>query len=215
MQAKGGTVAQAADPASGQITQLLKAMHSGDAHAAEELLPRVYAELHRLASAYMRRERPNHTLQPTALIHEAYMRLVGDEIDWTSRGQFIGFAARVMRQVLVDHARARMAERRAGGLHRVEMEDNLVVAPDIDPNRIDEILSIDQALSRLAREDKRKARVVELRYFGGLSVEQIAAVLNIAPRSVKRDWQLARIWLHRALRSHRAPEAAPEDAREE
>jgi RNA polymerase sigma-70 factor, ECF subfamily len=100
-------------------------------------------------------------------------------------------------------------------LGNVELEDNLVVAPDIDPNRIDEILSIDQALSRLAREDNRKARVVELRYFGGLSVEQIAAVLNIAPRSVKRDWQLARIWLHRALRSHRAPEAAPEDAREE
>jgi RNA polymerase sigma-70 factor (ECF subfamily) len=176
MLAEGESMNQPSDPASGRVTQLLMAMHSGDAQAAEELLPLVYSELHRLAAAYMRRERPNHTLQPTALIHEAYMRLVGEDIDWTNRGQFIGFAARVMRQVLVDHARAHAAERRAGGLHRVEMDDNLAAAPDIDPSRIDEILYIDQALSRLAREDPRKARVVELRYFGGLSVEQIAAV---------------------------------------
>jgi RNA polymerase sigma-70 factor (ECF subfamily) len=177
------------------VTELLKAMRAGDRGAADNLLPLVYNELHRLAQAYMRRERPDHTLQATALINEAYLRLIGEEIDWNSRSQFIGFAAHVMRQVLVDYARSHSAQRRAGGLHRVEMDDNLAVSPD----RIDEVVAIDEALQRLAAENPRQARVVELRYFGGLSVEQIAGILNVAPRSVKRDWALARIWLFRAL----------------
>jgi RNA polymerase sigma-70 factor (ECF subfamily) len=183
------------EPTPGDVTQLLKAMHDGDPAAAQNLLPLVYTELHRLAQAYMRRERPDHTLQATALINEAYLRLAGEDIDWNSRAHFIGLAAHVMRQVLVDYARQHNAERRAGGLHRVEMQDDLAISPD----RLDEVASIDQALTRLAASNPRQAKVVELRYFGGLSVEQIAQLLDIAPRSVKRDWSLARIALARDL----------------
>jgi RNA polymerase sigma factor (TIGR02999 family) len=180
---------------SGEVTQLLKAMHNGDPAAADRLLPLIYSELHRLARAYMRRERPDHTLQATALINEAYLRLAGEDIDWNNRAHFIGLAAHAMRQVLVDHARRHNAERRAGGLNRVEMHDDLAVSP----SRLDEIASVDQALTRLAANNPRQARVVELRYFGGLSVEQIARILEVAPRSVKRDWSLARIFLAREL----------------
>jgi RNA polymerase sigma-70 factor (ECF subfamily) len=179
----------------GQVTRLLKAMHAGDAQAAESLLPLVYAELHRLAKGYMRRERPDHTLQATALINEAYLRLVGEDIDWNSRAHFIGLAANVMRQVLVDYARGRKAEQRGGGLQRVEMQEELAISPE----KLDQVVELDAALNKLELENPRQARVVELRYFGGLSVEQIAALLGIAPRSVKRDWALARIWLFREL----------------
>ncbi len=180
----------------GEVTQLLKAMHDGNSAASDRLLPLVYSELHRLAQAYMRRERLDHTLQATALINEAYLRLAGKDIDWDSRGHFIGLAAHVMRQVLVDYARQHNAERRAGGLNRVEMHDDLAISPD----RLDEVASIDQALTRLAAKNPRQARVVELRYFGGLSVEEIAKILEVSPRSVKRDWSLARIWLFRQMR---------------
>lgn len=179
----------------GEITQLLQEMRKGNRTAAEQVLALLYNELHRLAESYMRRERPDHTLQPTALIHEAYLRLNGEEIDWQNRAHFIGIAAHVMRQVLVDHARARGAERRAGGLQRVELREDLAVSPE----RLDEVLSVDAALTQLATENARQARVVEMRYFGGLSVEQIAVVLDIAPRSVKRDWALARMRLAREL----------------
>jgi RNA polymerase sigma-70 factor (ECF subfamily) len=192
------------EPVPGDVTQLLKAMHAGDPAAADRLLPLVYAELHRLAKAYMRRERPDHTLQATALINEAYLRLAGEDIDWNNRAHFIGLAAHVMRQVLVDYARQHNAERRAGGLQRVEMHDDLAISPD----RLDEIASIDQALTRLAAHNPRQARVVELRYFGGLSVEQIATILEVAPRSVKRDWSLARIFLARELNPAAGPSAA-------
>ena len=195
------------DNDSGQVTQLLKAMHAGDAQAAESLLPLVYAELHRLAKGYMRRERPDHTLQATALINEAYLKLVGEDIDWNSRAHFIGLAANVMRRVLVDYARARNAEQRGGGLQRVEMQDELAVSAE----QLDEVEHLDEALKKLERENPRQARVVELRYFGGLSVEQIGALLQIAPRSVKRDWALARIWLFRELRpGAKNPEAEQE-----
>jgi RNA polymerase sigma-70 factor, ECF subfamily len=180
----------------GQVTQLLKAMRAGDAQAAENLLPLVYSELHRLAKAYMRRERPDHTLQATALINEAYLRLVGEDIDWNSRAHFIGLAAHVMRRVLVDYARARNAEQRGGGLQRVEMQEELAISAE----KLDEVEELDEALKRLEKENPRQARVVELRYFGGLSVEQIGSLLQIAPRSVKRDWALARIYLFRELR---------------
>jgi RNA polymerase sigma-70 factor, ECF subfamily len=179
----------------GEVTRLLKAMHDGDSGAAENLLPLVYAELHRIAAAYMRRERDGHTLQATALINEAYLRLVGEDIEWTNRAHFIGLAAHVMRRVLVDYARQHTAERRGGGLKRVEMEDNLAISPE----RLDEVLFLDEAMAKLAAYNARQARVVELRYFGGLSVEQIAEILNVAPRSVKRDWALARIFLFREL----------------
>ena len=195
------------DSDNGQVTQLLKAMHAGDTQAAESLLPLVYAELHRLAKGYMRRERPDHTLQATALINEAYLKLVGEDIDWNSRAHFIGLAANVMRRVLVDYARAHNAEQRGGGLQRVEMQDELAISAA----QLDEVEHLDEALKKLEKENPRQARVVELRYFGGLSVEQIGALLQIAPRSVKRDWALARIWLFRQLRpGAKNPEAEQE-----
>ena len=185
----------------GQVTQLLRAMSHGDAQAAETLLPLVYKELHRLASSYMRRERAEHTLQATALIHEAYLRLAHEDVDWKNREHFIDVAAHVMRRVLVDYARAHNAEMRGGGAKRVELVDGLAISVD----RIDEMLILDEALNRLALENSRQARVVELRYFGGLSIEQIGGLLGIAPRSVKRDWSLARLWLFRELRPGETP----------
>lgn len=183
------------DEDQGQTTRLLKALHAGDEAAADKLLPLVYAELHRVANAYMRRERPDHTLQPTALINEAYLRLIHEEVDWNSRAHFLGFAAHVMRRVLVDYARARNAEHRGGKLERVELQDHLAISP----GKLEQVALIDDALSRLEQQNPRQAKVVELRYFGGLSMEQIGAALGIAERSAKRDWSLARIWLYEQL----------------
>jgi RNA polymerase sigma-70 factor, ECF subfamily len=180
----------------GQITQLLNAMKHGDANAADRLLPLIYGELHRLAKSYMRRERPEHTLQATELINEAYLRLVQHGADWNNREHFIGAAAQVMRRVLVDYARSHRAQCRAGNLKKVELNEELAISPE----RLDEVTALDEALKRLAEENPRQAQVVELRYFGGLSVEEIAAHLGIAPRSVKRDWSLAKIWLFKELR---------------
>ena len=178
-----------------QVTQLLQAMRTGDPVAAETLLPLIYKELHRLARGYMRRERPDHTLQPTALIHEAYLKLAHQDVDWQNRDHFFGVAANVMRRVLVDYARAHKAERRDGGLKRVDLDEGLAISPA----RMEQVLIIDEVLGRLEAEHPRQARVVEMRYFGGLSVEQIGEILGVAPRSVKRDWALARIYLLREL----------------
>jgi RNA polymerase sigma-70 factor (ECF subfamily) len=175
----------------GQVTQLLKAMRAGDPQAAQDLLPLVYAELHRLAKSYMRRERPDHTLQATALINEAYLRLAGEEIDWKNRAHFIGLSAQVMRRVLVDHARAHNAEQRGGGLQRVEMQEELAISPE----KLDQVQQIDHLLKKLEKENPRQARVVELRYFGGLTFEEIGGLLQLTSRTVKTDWALARIWL--------------------
>jgi RNA polymerase sigma factor (TIGR02999 family) len=185
----------------GQVTKLLKAMAKGDREAADKLLPLVYGELHRLASSYMRNERPDHTLQATALINEAYLRLAREDTDWNSREHFIGVAANVMRRVLVDYARAHRAEQRGGGLKRVEMQDELALSVE----KLEEVEALDEALSNLEGHNPRQAKVVELRYFGGLSVEQIALLLQVSPRSVKRDWSLARIWLFRDLQPGAAP----------
>jgi RNA polymerase sigma-70 factor, ECF subfamily len=179
----------------GRVTVLLKAMRAGDGNAENDLLPLVYQELHRLAQSYMRRERPDHTLQPTALIHEAYLRLAGEDVDWKNREHFIGVAAHVMRRVLVDHARAHRASVRGGDRKRVDLEEGVAVSAE----RSDEVLLVDSALERLAKTNLRQARVVELRYFGGLSMEEIAAVLSISLRSAKRDWSLARIWLFQEI----------------
>lgn len=184
----------------GQVTRLLKAMRDGDATAEQRLLPLVYHELHRLARSYMRRERPDHTLQATALINEAYLRLAGGEVDWKNREHFIGIAAQVMRRVLVDHARAHNAEIRGGGLKRVDLDEDLVLSSA----RNNELLQLDEALHRLADSNARQARVVELHYFAGLSMEEIAALLHISTRSVKHDWSLARIWLFEELRTNRS-----------
>jgi RNA polymerase sigma-70 factor (ECF subfamily) len=185
----------------GQVTKLLKAMAKGDSEAADKLLPLVYGELHRLASSYMRNERPDHTLQATALINEAYLRLAREDTDWNSREHFIGVAANVMRRVLVDYARAHRAEQRGGDLKRVEMQDDLAISVE----KLDEVEALDEALRNLELHNPRQGKVVELRYFGGLSVEQIASLLQVSPRSVKRDWSLARIRLFRELK----PDAAP------
>ncbi len=178
------------------VTLLLQAMREGDAGAAEQLLPLVYAELHRLAKGYMRREREGHTLQPTALIHEAFLRLAPNPMDWQSRGHFLAVAATVMRRVLVDHARGRNAEMRCGGIPHVAIEE----AQAAGAERSIDVLALDEALARLAEREPRQARVVELRYFAGLSVEEIAALTGVAPRTVKRDWAMARMWLFEQLR---------------
>lgn len=191
-----------------EVTQLLKAMHAGDSRAADKLLPLVYQELHRLARSYMRRERAEHTLQPTALINEAYLRLAHDDVDWQNRGHFIGVAAQVMRRVLVDYARQHKAEMRGGGLKRVELQEGLAISTD----QMDDVVVLDEALGRLAEHNPRQARVVELRYFGGLSIDEVAAIVGVTPRSVKRDWALARVWLFRELRPHVPESEADTDA---
>jgi len=183
------------DSAGGEVTLLLRAMKSGDESAAGRLLPLVYNELHRLARHYMQRERSDHTLQPTALINEAYLRLAHDNVDWQSRQHFIGVAATVMRRVLVDHARAHNAAMRGGDLQRVELDEGLAISRE----RSTELLALHDALNRLEEINPRQAKVVELRYFAGLSVEEIAGVLNVSPRSVKRDWALARLWLFKEI----------------
>jgi RNA polymerase sigma-70 factor (ECF subfamily) len=185
----------------GDVTLLLRAMKNGDEHAAEQLLPLVYNELHRLAKSYMRRERPDHTLQPTALINEAYLRLARESVDWQSRQHFIGFAANVMRHLLVDHARAHNAKMRAGDLERVELEEGFMISRE----RSNEVIALHDALGTLEGVDPRQAKVVELRYFGGFSVEEIGEILEMSPRSVKRHWALARIWL---LKHMAAPPSA-------
>jgi RNA polymerase sigma-70 factor, ECF subfamily len=179
----------------GQVTQLLKAMAHGDQRAAEDLLPLVYAELHGLARSYMRRERPDHTLQATALINEAYLRLAHEDTDWNSREHFMGVAANTMRRVLVDYARAHKAEHRGGKLQKVELKEELVLSFD----KLDEVEWLDEALKRLEKHNTKQSRIVELRYFGGLAIEEITAVMGISERSVRREWTLARLWLFRQL----------------
>src|SRR6476646_2738574 len=181
----------------GEDTLLLRAMKAGDKAAAEKLLPLVYSELHRVARLYMLRERNDHTLQPTALINEAYMRLANNTVDWQSRQHFIAVAANMMRRVLVDHARAHNAGIRGGGAPHVEFEEEHIVSPE----RSSELIALDGALDKLEKLNPRQAKVVELRYFAGLSVEQIGSILEVSPRSVKRDWALARIWLYKEIQS--------------
>jgi RNA polymerase sigma factor (TIGR02999 family) len=185
----------------GEVTQLLNAMTRGDSGAAEKLLPLVYSELHRLAASYMRRERPDHTLQATALINEAYLRLARGDEEWNSREHFIGMAANVMRHVLVDYARAHKAQQRDGGMKRVELREDLAISAE----KLEEVVALDEALRSLESLRPRQGKVVELRYFGGLSMEQIASLLEVSERSVKRDWSLARIWLFRELQQGSNP----------
>lgn len=178
------------------VTALLAAWGRGDEAARDRLVPIVYAELRRRAASYLRRERAGHTLQPTALVHEVYMRLVGQQgIPWQNRAQFYGVAAGMMRRILVDHARSRRAGKRGGGAVHVEWEDDLK-APG--GGQVD-IAAVDDALNDLARLDPRQSQIVELRYFGGLSIEETADVLKISPATVKREWIVARAWLYRQV----------------
>ena len=182
------------------VTNLLRAWRAGDAGAGEQLLPIVYAELHRRAAAAMRREDAGHTLQPTALVHEAYMRLVDQrQGDWQNRSQFYGIAARMMRRVLIDHAREHLAAKRGGGAQQVTLSGIEAAGSDDAV----EVLALHDALEKLAALDERQAKVVELRYFGGLSVEEAAEALDISPATVKREWATARAWLKRELAGSR------------
>lgn len=186
----------AAVPEQGEVTALLLRWQHGDAAAFDQLLPLVYAELRSMAARQLRRERSGHTLQPTAVVHEAYMRLVDQRrVSWQNRAQFFGVAARLMRRVLVDHARARQAVKRGGLETRVPLQD---FDASVEPPAVD-LVDLDDALTRLAGLDAEQARVVELRFFGGLTVEETAEVVGSSPATVKRDWRSAKAWLFREL----------------
>jgi RNA polymerase sigma factor (TIGR02999 family) len=182
--------------APGQITVLLHASAQGDAAAETELLSLVYSELRRRADSYMRRERPGHTLQPTALVHEAWLRLRDQDCQWENRSHFFGVAAQQMRRILVDHARRRSAQKRAAIEDRVSFENALITARE----RPEELLAIDDALGRLADQFPRQEKTIELRFFGGYTEQEIAAILDHSLETVKRDMKFARTWLSRELR---------------
>ena len=178
------------------ITHLLKEWSEGDERALEELTPLVYGELRQQAARYLRRERPGHTLQATALINEAYLRLIdAKEVQWQSRAHFFAIAANLMRRILVDHARRRDAEKRGGSQLLLTLDDSLAIANETGVD----LLAIDEALTKLAEIDSQQARVVELRFFSGLSVDETAAALGVSPKTVKRDWSVARAWLRREI----------------
>lgn len=182
------------------LTRLLRDWSKGDEKAATELFPIIYEELRRLARRYMSRERPDHTLQTNALIHEAYLRLAGQtRATWQNRSEFFAVAAQMMRRILVDHARSRAYQKRGGSIVRVpvDVDQSALVAPERGPD----LIALDSALERLAAFDARKAKVVELRYFGGLEVQEIAEVLGISTVTVTRDWKMAKAWLRQELRA--------------
>jgi len=181
-----------------EITQMLVAWSEGDQAALEQLTPLVYRELHRLAKGYLRRERDGHLLQTTALINEAYLRLIDwKDVRWQNRAHFFGVAAQLMRRILVDFARTRHQARHGGGARQVSFEE----AEAMSVERSAELIALDEALEQLSTIDPRRSRIVELRFFGGLSEEETAEVLKVSPRTVRREWSLARAWLHRELRA--------------
>jgi len=179
-----------------EVTRLLVDWREGDQTAFDRLLPVVYDELHRMAARYMRGERPGHTLQTSALVNEVYLRLADyKQMQWQDRAHFFAVAAQAMRRILIDFARARQNLKRGGGAERVSLDEALVVTPEGGTD----LLALDEALGRLAALNPRQSRMVELRYFGGLSEEEAAEVLGVAPRTVRYDWSLARAWLYREL----------------
>lgn len=183
----------------GEVTRLLAAANQGDPEALDRLVPLVYDDLRAIAARRMAAERPEHTLTTTALVHEAYLQIAGlERIEWKNRAQFFAIAARLMRRILVDHAVRRGAQKRGGEATRVTLDrvsEGLAVGPDHDA----EMLALDEALTRLEKEDERLARVVEYRFFGGMTIRETGAALDVSPATVKRDWTLARAWLNREL----------------
>jgi RNA polymerase sigma factor (TIGR02999 family) len=185
-----------ADPESPEVTVLLKAWSGGDQAALDRLMPVVYGELRRIAHRYMRNERAHNTLQTTALVNEAFLRLVDvKNVDWQQRAQFFAISAQMMRRILVDAARVRGARKRGGGVENINVDEVAVVSPESEPS----IVALDLALEEFAKVAPRQAKVVELRYFGGLSEEEIGVVMRVSTRTVERDWQFARSWLMRDL----------------
>ena len=177
---------------------VLKDWSGGNRASADELLALVYDELRRIAARYLRKERSGHTLQPTALVHEAYMKLIDiSDINWQDRAHFFAVSANVMRHILVDHARAKLAEKRGGDAERIALEDAISLSnePNVD------LLAVDEALKELAEFDEQQSRIIELRFFGGLTIEETAHVVGISPATVKREWAMAKAWLHRKLKS--------------
>ncbi|HEX3084924.1 MAG TPA: sigma-70 family RNA polymerase sigma factor [Pyrinomonadaceae bacterium] len=186
-----------------EVTQILQEWNDGSTEAPERLMSLVYAELRRLARSYLRREREAHTLEPTALVHEAYLRLVDQtQVTWENRAHFFGIAAQLMRRILVDHARAHVAEKRGGPGVKIQLDE----AHFMPEEKGDDLLALDEVLERLAETDPRMSRVVELRFFGGLSEPEAAEVLGVSERTVRRDWQMAKLWLYREL--SQSPESA-------
>lgn len=184
-------------PQSNQVTQLLLDWSRGDRAALDELMPLVYQELRKLAGGYLSSERPDHTLQPTALIHEAYLRMIGKNMpQWQSRAHFFGVAARLMRQILVDHARTRHALKRGGEQQKISLDDAPEVFAHADAAKL---LALDDALTKLAAFDERRSRILEMRSFGGMSVEETAAALSVSEATVKREMRLAQAWIRREL----------------
>jgi RNA polymerase sigma factor (TIGR02999 family) len=183
------------------VTQVLEQLKNGDQRAADRLLPLVYDEFRALARHYLQQERMNHTLQPTALVHEAYMKLVDQtRVDWQGKSHFFAVAAQAMRRILVDHARSRQRDKRGGGRARVVLDEAVALSPQKD----EDVIALDEALEKLAKVDPRQAKVVELRFFGGLNVEEVAEALKVSKRTVEGDWMFARAWLSLELRSAEA-----------
>ena len=179
-----------------QVSKLLSDWNKGDPQAREELMPLVYNELRKLAAAHLRRERDDHTLQPTALVHEVYLRLLDQRnVQWQDKTHFFGVAAQMMRRILVDHARGHVADKRGGGLPKVPLNEAIAMSRE----RPAEMLALDDSLKRLASNDPQQARIVELRVFVGLTIEQTAQAMDISPATVKRDWNLAKAWLLREI----------------
>jgi len=183
------------EPHTGEVTRLLCDLRSGKKEAEAQLFSLVYGELRRIAGSYLRRERPDHTLQPTALVNEAYLRLVEQtEQNWENRAHFLGIGAHLMRQILVDHARKRQADKRGGKKQLVTLDGLEVAAPGIQSP--EDLIALDNALLKLESFDHRQSRIVELRFFGGLREEEISHLLGVSVRTIKRDWSVARAWLH-------------------
>jgi RNA polymerase sigma factor (TIGR02999 family) len=183
------------------VTGLLVAWSGGDEAALQSLIPIVHDELHRIASACMAGERAGHSLQTTALVNEAYLRLIGArQVNWQNRAHFLAMAARLMRRILVDFARSKQYQKRGGGAVRVTLVDDIALSAE--PGR--DLVALDEALARLAAVDERKSKVIELRFFGGLSVQETAEALHVSPETVMRDWKMAKAWLLRHLRTHDA-----------
>ena len=175
------------------ITQLLIEVTNRNSAAVDALLPLIYDELRSLAANYLRRERPDHTLQPTALVHEAYLRMVDQtQVNWQNRAHFFGVAAQMMRRILVDHARAHTAEKRGSDFQKLSLDENI----DKTVERSAELIALDDALKELAEMDEQKSRIVELRFFGGLSIEETAEVMGVSAPTVKRQWRMAKAWLY-------------------
>lgn len=194
------TPAPAAPPAPHEVTRILHAAGRGEPGASEQLLPLVYGELRRLAQGYMAAEKPGQTLQATALVHEAYLRLVGDgDVSWNSRAHFFGAAALAMRRILVDRARQKQRLRHGGDLHRVDLADVATLAAPEDDDHATDLVTLDACLNALAQYDRRKCDVVMLKYFAGLTNDEVAAALGVSSATVRNDWTFAKAWLLRAM----------------